>query len=343
MEDKSIGLTIVMPAFNAARFIHETLQSISEQQFKNWRLIVIDDASTDNTWEIIQEWSNKDARILGIQNPNNMKVAKTMNFGISLVDTPYFARVDSDDVLLPHHFLRLVEHLDKNENIDICGTQVITINNKGEFQRKWNYETDPIWIKISSLFACPFLQSSVLMRTKVINALGGYREEMELIEDYELWIRALQKFNAANLPEYTIKYRIHEGNMSENNKTKMMQLLQQMYKQNSRNIPIDVDNLELHAKIEIGEWSKVSHHLFEKIEAWKNKLITLNSKIEYTEQKIYRKVIKKYFANIYLKIATQNSGLTRGKALLFAFIKYPNSTFTIIKRKIENKRKSNAS
>ncbi len=334
-EQPSCLLTIVMPAYNAAKYLDITLESFLKQRFTSWKLIVIDDCSKDNTWEIIENWQQNDSRIIGVRNDVNLKVARTMNKGIALVDTPFFARVDSDDVLLPDHFLKTINFLDQHADIDICGSQVITIDGNGQFRRKWNYETSSDWIKMSSIFACPFLQSSVVMRAKAIKA-NGYRPEMELVEDYELWIRLLRTHKAANIPDYTIQYRIHDSNMSEVNKSKLLILLETLFTEYKNDYPIALNKLSLHARMEVGDWSNSSMDELALLKKWKKELERIAVSNLKLDKASFRSVTQKYFTNAFLKIATQNSGTLRYKSLVCAIVCSPKFFISIIKRKKEN-------
>ena len=329
-------LTVVMPAYNASKYISTTIQSIVQQTFAEWKLIVINDCSTDNTKDIVEEWTRKDKRIHIVNNEENLKVARSMNKGIALVNTLYFARIDSDDVLLPMHFEKLIQYLEEHKDISICGSQVITIDEHGSFRRTWNYETNSDWLQMSSVFACPFLQSSVIMKTEVIKSIEGYRIEKELVEDYELWIRALLKYKAANYNDYTIQYRIHSSNMSESNKEKILAMLEKLYLEYQSSYPIDTNNLRLHARMEFGDWSELDNREFNELKGWKSKLQEINNaKTFYTKEK-YKDVLDKYFTNAYLKIATQNGGKLKYIALLRAFMTSPKYFKEIWQRKKEN-------
>lgn len=329
-------LSIVMPAYNAEKYLDEAIKSFIAQSFRDWKLIIIDDCSHDKTWQIINDWEAKDHRIVGVKNTENLKVARTVNKGIAMIDSPYFARVDSDDVLLPHHFEKLISFLQQNKAIGLCGSQVITIDSQSQFRRKWNYEVDKDWISISSIFACPFLQSSVVMRTEVIKSVNGYDPEMELIEDYELWIRILQKYQAESINDYTIKYRIHGNNMSETNKSVMLKILERMYHANCDFFPIDLENLSLHAKMEIGEWGQFPVNEFKQLKKWKQKLMQINKSKHFYNQSDYKNVVNKYFTNTLLKIASQNGGVVKMLALSKAYLFNTKWAIFITKRKIEN-------
>lgn len=310
-----VTLTIIMPAYNASHYINHTIKAIIDQTFPDWRLIVIDDCSSDDTATIVTNWQMQDARVQLVCNDTNMKVARTMNKGIALIDSEYFARIDADDVPIPSHFEKIIAYLEKNQNVGFCGSQVMTIDENGNFRRKWNYETDVEWVKISSVFACPFLQSAVIMRTDVIRSIGGYREDMELVEDYELWLRALREHDGANIPDYTMQYRIHSSNMSETNKSAILKKLEVVYREYKSHYPIDTDFLALHSRMEFGDWSGISNTEWTQLKTWKQNLCCINIGMSLKNEKIYSDVLKKYFTNAYLKIATQNRGRLRVMSL----------------------------
>jgi glycosyltransferase involved in cell wall biosynthesis len=327
-------LTIVMPAYNAEKYIRETIQSICDQRFTQWKLIVINDASKDNTAAVVQSFS--DPRIMLVNNEQNLRVAKTMNKGIAMADTPFFARVDSDDICLPEHFQKHIDFFEKNPNIAICGNNVITIDENGNFNRNWYYETTPEMIKASAVFGCPFIQSSVVFRTDALKNLGGYKEEMELIEDYELWLRAIQKYDCANLPEMLIKYRVHSGNMSGVNKEKIMKLLEGAYLKYSKQLGTDTENLSYHARMEYGDWSNIAAKDLGKIKRWKKRLEAINNELKIYDKKIYRFVLDKYFTNAFLKIISQNGAKMKILSLLYAITLSPLHTFALFKRRMQS-------
>ena len=327
-------LTIVMPAYNAAKYIRATIQSICNQSFTKWQLIVINDASKDDTAAIVQSFS--DPRITLITNEQNLRVAKTMNKGIAMADTPYFARIDSDDLCLPGHFQQHIDFFEQNPDVAICGSNVITIDENDHFNRNWYYETTPEMINASAIFGCPFIQSSVIFRTEALKTLGGYREEMELIEDYELWLRAIQQYKCANLPELLIKYRIHTGNMSQVNKSKIMELLESAYLKYSKELGIDTGNLPYHARMEYGDWSNIVAKDLSKIKQWRKRLITINNELKVYDKRTYRFTLDKYFTNAFLKIASQNGRKIKALALMSAVILSPSHTIALFKRRRES-------
>jgi glycosyltransferase involved in cell wall biosynthesis len=87
-----------MPNYNCEKYLAEAIESILSQSFTDFEFIIIDDGSTDRSWEIIQEFAKKDSRIVAIRNTENLKICKTLNKGIEIVKGEYIARMDSDDI-----------------------------------------------------------------------------------------------------------------------------------------------------------------------------------------------------------------------------------------------------
>ena len=93
-------VSVLMPNYNAWKYISEAIQSILNQDFTDFEFIIIDDCSTDNSWEIIQEFAKKDERIVALRNDENLKICKTLNKGIEIAKWEYIARMDSDDIAM---------------------------------------------------------------------------------------------------------------------------------------------------------------------------------------------------------------------------------------------------
>lgn len=330
-------LTIVMPAYNAEKFIKESIQCIIDQVFKTWDLYVIDDYSTDGTAEIIKEFASKDARIHYVKNEENLRVVKTMNKGLALADSQYFTRVDSDDLVQPNHFQNTISFLEQNPEYSFCGSNVTTIDENGKFGRRWYYESDNDWIKISSIFACPFLQSSVVGRLQSWLDVGGYREDMDLVEDYELWLRVVSKYKTHNLQDFGIKYRLHSNNISQRNKTKILHKLESLYTEYKNVFPIDLQALDLHARMEYGDWERISVAELNRIKKWRKTLLNLNASNKFYSTDLYKNIVDKYFTNAFLKIISQNaSKKVKILALFNALLVSPQYFQEIFKRKKES-------
>ena len=128
-----------MPAYNAEKYIAESIESILSQTFTDFEFIIINDASTDSTKEIIESF--QDSRIILINNEQNLGVAKSLNIGIATAKGKYIARMDADDISLPERFQTQFNFMEKNPDIDICGSWARMFGDKDDcMQTLQNHE-----------------------------------------------------------------------------------------------------------------------------------------------------------------------------------------------------------
>ena len=127
---KSPQISVVMPAYNAEKYITEAIDSILFQTFKDFEFIIINDASTDSTKDIIESY--KDPRIKLVNNEQNKGVAKSLNIGISVACGKYIARMDADDIALPERFQKQFDFMEQHPNIDVCGSWAKKTGNENE-------------------------------------------------------------------------------------------------------------------------------------------------------------------------------------------------------------------
>jgi glycosyltransferase involved in cell wall biosynthesis len=186
------------------------VQSILNQTFTNFELIVIDDGSTDGTKSILEELRENDSRIIVISRENRGLVV-SLNEGIDLACGKWIARMDADDIALPNRFERQLQCLEET-GADICGSWVKVFGNDDDRIIKCSQSDDAI--KMELLFGTPFAHPTVLMKTELVRGLR-YDKAWEKCEDYDLWERAAQRnWKMANVPEVLLMYRIHENQIS---------------------------------------------------------------------------------------------------------------------------------
>lgn len=198
-----------MSAYNCEKFLAEALDSILQQSFSDFELILFDDGSTDNTENIIRKYAAKDSRITPIYNEKNLGLTVNLNRGIKLSRGPYIARMDADDISLPERFEKQVYFLDNNPDIDLVGTYAIDIDDLG---KEIHLRMMPLKHReIINLLpkANPITHSSVMLRKESFKKIDFYNEAYRIIQDYEMWFRAAEvglKFE--NLNEVLLKYRM---------------------------------------------------------------------------------------------------------------------------------------
>jgi len=197
-------ISVVMPVYNAEKYLRESIDSILNQTFKDFEFIIINDGSTDSSLEIIKYYN--DSRI-HIVDQDNTGLAKALNNGIALSTTEFIARMDADDIAMPERLGKQYHFLSNNpkyiivgsnaENIDVDGNYVYTTSQK---------ITDN---NLRGMLPCtPFIHPSVMFRKDIYYKAGKYPEYMLKAQDTVLFNRMAKFGKIANLPESLMKYRI---------------------------------------------------------------------------------------------------------------------------------------
>lgn len=207
-------VSVIMPVYNAEKYVQQAINSILSQSLTNFEFIIINDASSDKSEQLILSYH--DERIVYVKNETNLKLATTLNKGIQLAQGQYIARMDADDIALSTRFERQVNWLDQHPKVGICGSFLQTF---GKIETTWQYPTSDVEIKCNMLLHCPICHPSVMMRKSVIEAHHlKYNPVYEYCEDYELWIRASQVTQLYNIPENLMYYRLHDTQITASKK-----------------------------------------------------------------------------------------------------------------------------
>ena len=122
MKSNTPKISVVMSCYNRAEYSKLAIESILNQTYKDFEFIIIDDCSTDNTADVIQEYADKDERIVFIKNKQNMDYNYNLRKGFEIAKGEYIARMDDDDISMPERFEKQVEYLDKHPEITVLGT-----------------------------------------------------------------------------------------------------------------------------------------------------------------------------------------------------------------------------
>jgi glycosyltransferase involved in cell wall biosynthesis len=210
--DRSLPLvSVIMPVYNGAAFLRESIRSILSQTYTRFEFIIINDGSKDNSDEIIRSF---DDRRIRYHTQENAGLAATLNRGIGLSGGIYIARQDQDDISLPSRIQKQVDFLNSNPSVGLLGTRakIIGTNAPGKAH---NHAIHPWLLKFDLLFDNPFVHSSVMFRQAAISATGLYNTDPTCYEDFELWSRFAQTTEIANLPEPLLEYRHHGEGMSK--------------------------------------------------------------------------------------------------------------------------------
>lgn len=213
-KNNSIYFSVILPVFNGAKYLTAAIESILNQSYQNFELIIIDDGSTDNSWGIIQHYSDN-PKVKSVRQ-ENVGLAKTLNTGISLAKYDFIARQDQDDISLLDRFETQKEFLLEYPLTDVVGSWAQVLEEDKLVNRFLIHPTEDKNIKSFAIFDTPFVHTSVIIKKSSVIKAGLYSEDPSLQppEDYELWTRMALNFNFANIPKVLIHYREVKGSMS---------------------------------------------------------------------------------------------------------------------------------
>ena len=214
-------LSVVLPVFNGGNYVEAAVQSILEQTFTDFEFIIIDDGSTDSTMEVLQQFL-VDPRVILVSRENRGLV-ETLNEGIRMARGQWIARMDADDIALPHRFATQLKWIDDTD-ADICGSWVKFFGTRD--QRVLRHPQSDQAIKMGLMFGTMFAHPTVLIKTALARQLY-YDGQWEKCEDYDLWERmARLNCRMANVPEVLLMYRQHPCQVSNRDFSRQQLLTQ---------------------------------------------------------------------------------------------------------------------
>lgn len=197
-------VSVVMSFYNAENYVGEAVSSILAQTFSDFEFIIIDDGSADGGNGIVRSF--RDDRIVLVENGRNTGLTRSLNKGLQLAKGEYIARLDADDVALPERLEKQVQFLDTHPDVGLVGCAVEHIDPQGRtlgFQRVYREELDKLLT-----YHNWFHHSATAFRRVCLDRVGFYREAFRYAQDYDLWLRILEQYGVACMPEPLVKIRL---------------------------------------------------------------------------------------------------------------------------------------
>lgn len=196
------ALSVVMPVYNAAPFLDESVRSILDQSFADFEFVILDDGSTDGSDLLLKRWAGLDPRIRLLENPHRTGAAASSNRVARGAAAPLIARMDADDVACSRRLERQVEALAAHPEAVLVGTLAEIVDESGRRVRPADHKR----LGCESAFA-PFGHSSVMLRKAAFERVGGYREAAEKWEDVDLYLRLARVGRILVIPEALMQFR----------------------------------------------------------------------------------------------------------------------------------------
>ena len=233
MADHTPLVSVLMPVYNGERYLREAVESILAQTFTNFEFIIIDDGSTDNTWQILQGYAAHEPWIVLVRNENNIGLARSLNKGLALARGEYIARQDADDISLRQRLEKQVEFLDTHPDVVLVGTWGLVIDERGQIVGLRRRPCGCSQIRWSLLFTSAFMHGSVMFRrARVLEDVGYYDEDLPFAEDYDLWSRIAYRMSVANLSQYLYQWRVSNQSVTAMHGSKIRALAAEISKKN---------------------------------------------------------------------------------------------------------------
>jgi glycosyltransferase involved in cell wall biosynthesis len=213
-------VSVLLPVWNAGRYLAGAIDSVLAQTFADFELLIIDDGSTDGSRALIRRC--RDPRIRRIENEKNLGVTRSLNLGLERALGCYVARADADDLCAPERLARQVAFLDAHPGVALLASRARRIDAGGAELGVIDVPVDGEWLRRRLRLANCIVHGTVMMRADAVRALGGYDAAMERAEDYDLWLRIAERHEIAALPELLYAWRDHDGGVGRRHLAEML-------------------------------------------------------------------------------------------------------------------------
>jgi glycosyltransferase involved in cell wall biosynthesis len=304
MNRSSPSITVLMSVYNGEKYLREAIDSILNQTFTDFELLIMDNCSTDSSANIVHSYH--DQQISLVKNEKNLGIERSLNRGLHRAKGEYIARMDSDDISLPTRLETQIEFMDDHPNIALCGTQAETFGAKHFSIRNPISHNE---IRAHGVFYCPVLHPTVMLRKSVLlenNLFYDVSGDYTKAEDYELWTRLSEKHQLYNINEVLLKYRIHENQTWHRFRTRQIEATDRLQKKQLTRMGVGFSNEEFSLHAKIGNENFDPSPLF--LKASRNWLMRI-SKENQKQQYIESHALDKELALHYWKICNALTGL----------------------------------
>ena len=340
MKNQTSNVSVLLPTYNVEKYISKTLDSIIQQTYKNINILIIDDCSTDDTFNIIKKYKEKDSRIQIFRNSKNEGIVKTRNKLFDLSNSEYQAIFDADDLYDRNRLQVQVNFLTKNKDIDAVSSHFIHGIGSTSICR-FPLETNLInaYFHLKNVFPNP---GAMIRKTSLRQINIKYREDFQYASDFDFWSRLSEFGKLANVDECLFSYRIHNQQISEKKKLQQKNSHLQIVRNRLNENCVDCSDMTLRALIWKDKVQKVTH--FQSI------FLETNGIIEKLKKKSLNKDLVTFVFDVSLKSFCKDYGILG----LLNYIKYRginnfiksryfglNFAFDCIKNNFQNNKNKN--
>jgi len=264
MKTRGPLLSVIIPCFNAEKWILDSIRSLSEQTYKNFEILVFDDGSTDNSLHLLNEASRNNSSIKVLSSPENKGIVFALNSLVAQSQGEYIARMDADDISHPQRLELQLSHI-QDRNVDLCGSWFREFGQGIPRACRWPISHQAL--EASLLFQNSICHPTIMGKRCVFEEFK-YREEFKLAEDYDFFCRAIKKFTLGNLPIPLLNYRRHAAQATQAQKESMEMITKKIRQAALNNIGVFPNEKELVIHNMIRSPESISGENLESIEKW---------------------------------------------------------------------------
>ena len=209
-------ISVVLPTYNRSAYLPMSIDSILNQTFSDFELIIVDDCSSDGTEEIVREYALKDSRILVIRNEVNRRLPASLNIGFAKASGDYLTWTSDDNIYKPDAFRIMFSYLEKHKAPLVCADMEIIDENgriaKTEFMKDYHFDENKIYFE-------NIVRGCFMYKRNVLERVGFYNEALFCLEDYEYWVRIFKEYGEIGyIDDCLYQYRIHSESLTETRK-----------------------------------------------------------------------------------------------------------------------------
>ncbi|MFA6554492.1 MAG: glycosyltransferase [Candidatus Paceibacterota bacterium] len=290
-------ISVILPVHNGEQYVGQAIQSILDQTYKNFELLILISATTNKeSLDVINSFNDNRIRLIFRTADDNLP--KALNLGIKEAKGEYIARMDADDISLPKRLEKQVEFMNSHPEVGLCGSWCKSFGyGKSTVNKVY---TNPEDIRASLLFNTSLIHPSVMIKKSLFDKFClSYNENLNHGEDYDLWSRCTNFFHVANIDKVLLKYRIHDKSTSQIFKKETSDVATNIRLRllNKIDLKPSEEEIRLHNSILPKEYQTIKSFI-EKEDIWLSKIISQNIKSNIYNSDSLNKIVYKRWRTI---------------------------------------------
>jgi glycosyltransferase involved in cell wall biosynthesis len=288
-------LSVILPAYNAERYIGQAIESVLGQDYRNFELIIADDGSKDQTLDRIRSFS--DSRIKIIENETNIGLIATLNKCIAAAKGEFIARMDADDICMPGRFTKQIDYLKQHPEIGIVSSFMSVVGRESHVYA--HRFTSPDLVKAGLLFTNPLVHPAVVFRKSAIEGKELYSTKFLHAEDYGLWISLIKDVSFYVIPEALLAHRTHPEQVSVQHYLKQKESVCVAHELlfNHLGISATPEEREIHFSLYLEEYPKEKDFV-NRVENWLQKLVKHNEQVQLINHAAFCSVVGEWWFRV---------------------------------------------